>query len=485
MKQSRVSLKWKVFLCFAVFTAAIICLLWLFQTVFLEDFYKMIKINSISSSATALAKNIGVSNLDEIVDNLSRTQDICIRVVSQDGGDISSADADRDCTIHKMGPLRLSELYLKAIANNGEYVERLARKQEYIIYGSRFSHDIHPSSPSRELESIIYVRLAERSGSQVMILLNTIISPVNATVQTLRIQLMWISVILILLALILSLIITRMISRPIEQINRSAKVLAEGKYDVSFPDNGYREIAELGNTLNYAAGELAKTEGLRRELISNVSHDLRTPLTMITGYGEVMRDLPGENTPENVQIIIDEAKRLTSLVNDMLDLSKLQSGTQTLNLSVFSLTDAVKQTLRRYHKLVQHEGYQIDFRFEEDIPVSADELRISQVIYNLVNNAIAYTGEDKKVTVTQTAAADKVRISVSDTGAGISPDALPLIWDRYYKVDKEHKRAVVGTGLGLSIVKSTVELHGGECGVSSKPGAGSTFWFELKRYAAN
>ena len=482
LKQSKLSLKWKVFLCFAIFTAAIICLLWLFQTVFLEDFYKMIKINSISSSAASLARNIGADNLDEVVDNLSRSQDICIRVVSQDGSDISSADADRDCTIHKMGPVRLSELYLKAIANGGEYTERLARKQEYIIFDNRFSQGFYPTAPSRELESIIHVRIAERNGSQVMILLNTIISPVNATVQTLRIQLIWISVILILLALVLSLVIARMISRPIEQINQSAKVLAEGKYDVSFPGNGYREIAELGNTLNYAAGELAKTEGLRRELIANVSHDLRTPLTMITGYGEVMRDLPGENTPENVQIIIDEAKRLTNLVNDMLDISKLQSGTQTLNLSVFSLTEAVKQTLARYHKLIQHEGYQIDFQYQEDILISADELRISQVIYNLVNNAIAYTGEDKKVTVMQTATADSVRISVIDTGKGIAPEALPLIWDRYYKVDKEHKRAVVGTGLGLSIVKSTVELHGGQCGVTSQPGAGSTFWFELRRY---
>ena len=104
------------------------------------------------------------------------------------------------------------------------------------------------------------------------------------------------------------------------------------------------------------------------------------------------------------------------------------------------------------------------------------------MIYNLVNNAIAYTGEDKKVTVMQTATADSVRISVIDTGKGIAPEALPLIWDRYYKVDKEHKRAVVGTGLGLSIVKSTVELHGGQCGVTSQPGAGSTFWFELRRY---
>ncbi len=482
MKPSKRSLKWKVFLCFGVFTAAIICLLWLFQIVFLEDFYKMIKVNSITSGVASLEKNINADNLEEVVSSLSKAQDICIRVVNQSGGDITTADADPDCTIHKMGTLRLSELYLKAISNNGEYVERLISTQDDVSYSNPFFSEFRPGLKTRERESIIHVKLAERNGNQVMILLNTVISPVDATVQTLRIQLIWISVILILLALILSLIIAKLISRPIEQINRSAKVLAQGEYQVTFPSNGYREIAELGDTLNFAAGELAKTEGLRRELIANVSHDLRTPLTMITGYGEVMRDLPGENTPENVQIIIDEAKRLTELVNDMLDISKLQAGTQTLNCTVFSLTEAVKRTLERYDKLIRHEGYHIDFQYQEDILISADELRISQVIYNLVNNAITYTGADKTVNVTQTANQDSVWIAVSDTGEGIPSEMLPLIWDRYYKVDKAHKRAAIGTGLGLSIVKSTVALHGGECGVSSKQSIGSTFWFTLKRY---
>lgn len=484
MKRNKISLKWKVFLSFSVFTAAIICLLWLFQTVFLEDFYKLIKTGSIYSSASALVKNLEDDNLDAVVENLSQSQDICIRVVTQDGVDISSSNITHNCTIHKMGTAKLAELYLRALSNGGEYIERLARKQEWTITTEdHFLGQFSEISPPRELESIVYVKLAQRGGSEAMILLNTMISPVDATVQTIRVQLFWISIILILLALILSLFIARSVSKPIEQINQAAKSLAEGKYEIAFPDNGYKEVAELGQTLNYAAEELAKTENLRRELIANVSHDLRTPLTMITGYGEVMRDLPGENTPENVQIIIDEATRLTQLVNDMLDLSKLQSGTQTLNCTVFSLTQAVKTTLERYHKLIEHEGYQIDFQYQEDIWVNADELRISQVIYNLVNNAIAYTGADKKVTVIQTVHDGNVRISVKDTGEGIDSEMLPLIWDRYYKVDKAHKRAIIGTGLGLSIVKSTMNLHGGTCGVTSEKGNGSIFWFELKMIA--
>lgn len=484
MKRIKLSLKWKVFLCFAVFTAAIICLLWLFQTVFLEDFYKMIKTRSIHSSATTLIKNIEQENLETVVSNIAESNDICIRVVDQNGSDINSAEMERDCTIHKLNARQMSIYYLNALENNGEYLERRVKLTPDSGFFNEFGwNSVSPNNAQsrKERESIIYVKLAQRNNREVMILLNAVISPVDATVRTLRIQLIWISAVLILLALILSLIIAKVISRPIEQINASAKLLATGKYDITFPNNGYREVAELGDTLNYAASELSKTDALRRELIANVSHDLRTPLTMITGYGEVMRDLPGENTPENVQIIIDEAERLTDLVNDILDISKLQSGTQKLNPEHFSLTETIQNTMLRYHKLTEHDGYRISFLYDENVFVTADSLRISQVVYNLINNAIAYTGEDKKIEVSQTVYADRVRISVTDTGEGIEPEMLPLIWDRYYKVDKTHKRAVVGTGLGLSIVKATVELHGGTCGVISQKGSGSTFWFELKR----
>lgn len=470
MKRTKFGIKWKVFLCFSVFTVVIVCLLWLFQTVFLEDFYKLIKTNSIYSSAATLEKNIERDDLSDVVTSLSQSQDIYIRIVTQSGEDLSSSDQSL-----KINPFELGELYLRAVSNNGSYMQLFSNRKT-----TPPNDDSYFRAPTRQMESIVYVRLAQRHGNEAMIILNAMISPVDATVQTLRIQLIWITIILLLLSLILSFVVSKAIARPIEKINSSAKALAEGKYDIRFPNGGYREIAELGDTLNYAANELAKTEGLRRELIANVSHDLRTPLTMITGYGEVMRDLPGENTPENVQIIIDEAKRLTALVNDMLDISKLQSGTQQLNLTLFSLTQAVRETLKRYDKLTAHDGYRIDFYSDREVTVQADELRISQVIYNLVNNAINYTGEDKRITVSQTVSDGWVRIAVTDTGEGIPEEMLPFIWDRYYKVDKTHKRATVGTGLGLAIVKSTVNLHGGRCGVTSKQGEGSTFWFELK-----
>lgn len=290
---------------------------------------------------------------------------------------------------------------------------------------------------------------------------------------------MYITIIMLILALLLALIISKKISKPIIEINTAAKKLAKGDYNVKFVEGEYKEISELGNTLNYAAKELSINENLRRELIANISHDLRTPLTMITGYAEIMRDLPGENSQENIQIIIDEAKRLTSLVNDVLDISKLESGMQPLKLVEFNLTSSIKDILERYAKFTDQNGYTIRFIHDDDANIYADELRISQVIYNLVNNAITYTGKDKLIIVKQSCSESKVTIEIIDTGDGIPQDKLPYIWDRYYKVSKEHKRAAIGTGLGLSIVKTILDQHHAQYGVKSTVGQGSIFWFEL------
>ena len=197
-----------------------------------------------------------------------------------------------------------------------------------------------------------------------------------------------------------------------------------------------------------------------------------------------MRDIPGENNPENVQVIIDETERLTELVNDVLDLSKIRSGTRKPEPETFDLTETVRAVLTRYEKLTERDNYVITFSADESVYVNADRTMILQVIYNLVNNALNYTGDDKKVSIDQSVWDNRVRISVIDTGGGIDEADIPYIWDRYYKVDKVHKRAKIGTGLGLSIVKGILESHGATYGVESKVGEGSNFWFELETFRA-
>src|SRR5699024_10462505 len=149
-----------------------------------------------------------------------------------------------------------------------------------------------------------------------------------------------------------------------------------------------REIKELDGTMQQVCQELGQVEQLRRDLIANVSHDLRTPLTLITGYAEVMRDLPGENTPENVQIIIDEANHLTELVNELVDLSKLQAGTVNIQPERFNLTGLIRETIGRFSKMTAFQGYKLSLEAGADAWVEADRTRITQVVYNLLGNAL-------------------------------------------------------------------------------------------------
>ncbi|MBQ1435534.1 MAG: two-component sensor histidine kinase [Clostridia bacterium] len=486
--EKSMSLKWNVFFQFIVFAAVVLVCLWIFQIVFLDSFYKQIKIHEIRKASETIEHNIDSEQLSELAVSIAREGNMCMAVYDASLNEVMSIDILPDCVIHKLPDYVIGEIYEKTGAGGGEHMEIFSREAFFDRSDMEDDDDddfpqVIPRREGGMGASLIYARIVkDGSGGEYLVLLNSTISPVNATVNTLRTQLLIITAIMILLAFVLALIISKRIAKPIVKINESAKQLAQGDYDADFSVNGgeYREITELSNTLDHASRELSKVESLRRELIANVSHDLRTPLTLITGYGEMMRDIPGENTAENIQIIIDEASHLTELVNDVLDISRLQSGEQVFNIERFSLTEMIEEILTRYNRLVSRDGYTIDFERSENVFIDADETRMAQVIYNLMNNAVNYTGEDRRVRISQKVRGDRVRVEVTDTGAGIAEKDLPYIWDRYYKVDKTHKRGHIGTGLGLSIVKHIFEQHKARYGVESELGKGSTFWFELE-----
>ncbi|MEE0685785.1 MAG: ATP-binding protein [Lachnospiraceae bacterium] len=486
----KLSIKWKIFIYMLGFTAVLLGLLWLFQTVYLDEFYKNIKTNELEDACESVVAVLDDVNANEAIEAIGASYDVCVRVTDAYGNDIYESEQNMQCNVHKLRRDQLLRLITEARANGGSYQAKVENEvPDFFKYNDKgitdmenlLGKDMFANMPRMtEMESIISVEIVRSlSGQELVVMVNTIITPVDATVHTLRIQLIYISIIMVVLSLIIAIVISIRISKPIIKINESAKKLGKGEYDVRFEGDSYREIAQLSETLNQAAVELAKAEGLQRELIANVSHDLRTPLTMITAYSEIMRDLPGENSPENVQVIIDEAKRLTSLVNDLLDVSKLQAGVMELNLKEYDLTASIESVLTRYSKFLEQNGYTVDFEYDRNILVVADEDKMYQVIYNLVNNAINYTGEDKKIIVRQRVAGSIARIEVIDTGEGIAPEELTNVWERYYKVDKNHKRAVMGTGLGLSIVKNVLKLHDLSYGVNSEVGKGTCFWFEI------
>ena len=498
----RISISWKLFAYLALFTFFILCVVWIMQIGLLNYFYSQSKYDELDVTdrqvTEALLTNPG--RLEEVVEDCATDYLLCIRIFRVEGTtarQLVSAEVSGDCVIHRISNHYLTYLYNEAVNNGGVYTKKVSpdalfvTDPEAMLGGTQSSNpqgknesfrDRLWNSPLEQNINMIHVRvITDGSGDTYILMLNSELGPLNATVETLKTQFWMIAFILLWGALFLAILISRNISEPIKKMNRAAKQLAKGRYDADFRVEGYREVNELSESLTHASEQLSQNDTLQKELIANISHDLRTPLTMIIGYSEVMRDLPGENTPENVQVIIDETERLAQLVNDLLDLSKLQAGTRLPTMESLNLTELIESTMLRYEKLTQKDGYRIEYEADASVDIRADRTMILQVIYNLINNAINYTGEDKLVRVTQTLSADgsRVRVSVIDSGAGIPPEQIPLIWDRYYKIDKVHRRAMIGTGLGLSIVKQVLEAHHTTYGVESKLGCGSTFWFEM------
>lgn len=478
MKRNKLSIKWNIFAYLIVFTLILLVILWFFQIVFLDRFYETIKTNNVKSAAQEVASHIDKDDLDETIETLNNENYISVRIVGENKENIYNERQMPDSLVNRLDKEGINYFYTTSVKNGGRTLKIVPKDMK--IHGL---DNIEKSRipPEKNIQSIVYTEIVKRAdGTSAMIMLNSTISPVNTTVETIRVQLIYISIMLIILSIILALFMSRKISKPIIKINNSAKSMAKGNYSTLFEGTGYLEIEELNKTLNYTIKELSKVENLRRELISNISHDLRTPLTMITGYGEVIRDIPGENTPENIQIIIDEAKYLTNLVRDILDISQIEAGDNKIELTKFNLTKSIKCILERYRALTKLDGYKIEFNYDKDIFVYADEMKISQVIYNLINNAITYVGEDKIIDVNQKFNDNMVTIEVVDNGEGIEEEFLPHIWDRYYRNNGVHKRASVGSGLGLSIVKGVLDMHNAKYGVISNKGIGSTFWFQLE-----
>ena len=383
------------------------------------------------------------------------------------------------CIVHHMNPRDLQQI-ASSLQDDGVMVLTFPMKnfRNRMYDEKKFLGRVPPSDDGETRSMITVQRAVMADGTTAYVFFNAIVTPVTATVQTIRNELYVITVILILLSFLISLVLSRRITQPLVETTQAAGALSRGEY-TPVQNVGYREIAQLNAQLTQTARDLRRVEEMQHELIANISHDLRTPLTLIEGYAEVMRDLPGENTPENMQVIIDETKRLSTLVNAVLELSKARSSEEGGEPARFDLTQTVRGIMTRYAKLTEQDGYHIVFESEGGAWVVADEVQAQQVIYNLINNALTYTGEDKRVTISQRVADGKVRISVSDTGEGIAAEDLPYIWSRYYRGGKPHKRAAVGSGLGLNIVKGILDRHGYAYGVESTVGEGSTFWFEM------
>ena len=287
-----------------------------------------------------------------------------------------------------------------------------------------------------------------------------------------------------MLAFVVSWFVSVLITNPVNEVTSRAQKLARGDYALDFQENYFcREINELASALDSARDEVFKAQKMQEELIANVSHDFKTPLTMIKAYASLIRDVSDNNKKRrdaHAKIIEDESDRLSQLVSDLLDLSKVRAGFGEDERAVFNLSEEVYSVAGRFDYLKETEGYEVMTKIEDDLYIFANRARIQQVFYNLIGNAVNYTGADKKVKVRLYKRKNgNSRFEVEDTGDGIKKELLPTIWDRYFRTREAVRRVVNGSGFGLSIVKGILEAHGYPFGVVSEEGKGSLFWVEF------
>lgn len=289
-----------------------------------------------------------------------------------------------------------------------------------------------------------------------------------------------------LAALISVYFISERIVEPLKQISTAAKSFAKGKFDARIKVIGRDEVAELAETFNNMAESLARLEEMRSSFLANVSHDLRTPMTTISGFVDGILDgtIPEDKRSYYLNIISSEVRRLSRLVSSLLQLSRMEAGKTKLKMSEFNLSEKTRQVLISFEKKIDDKKIEIEFSNDKDLYVNADTDAIHQVIYNLLDNAIKFTPEGGKISIlivqrTLEKRSKKAFVSIKNTGQGIPADEIPFLFDRFYKSDRSRGLDKTGTGLGLYIVKTTLRGHGEDIKAISEPGNFTEFKFTL------
>lgn len=453
---------------FLLFTVLVLGCVWGFQMLFVESYYQNMKLNEMYSYGRTLraAEN---EYSDAYYEESVKCKEVGMNVyvVDRYGENVSSTGGYKP-DVDTLDLLRtIMSDYAKSSRDEVCKLKDTGRSADnYFYYVGQMSYDNNR-----------YLVLISRHAM------------LTEVMRIIRWQFLIITGIVLIIGFFLAWYVASKLSKPISEMSVTAKRWANGDESAVFePASNYSEITELADALNYAKEGISKSGTLQRDLLANVSHDLRTPLTMIKAYAEMIKDISGDNKQKrdkHTGVIIEEADRLTMLVNDILNLSKLQSSVDELELKEINLSELTERVIDRFSDFVENRGYKIEDNVAPDLLTVADEKKIEQVIYNLLGNSINYTGEDKTVKVYLTAENDKILLEIIDSGKGISEEKLATIWERYYRFSETNTRPVKGTGLGLSIVKAILDSHGLKFGVRSKKDCGSNFYVEFDRVKNN
>ncbi|WP_432404725.1 ATP-binding protein [Wukongibacter sp. M2B1] len=316
-------------------------------------------------------------------------------------------------------------------------------------------------------------------------LLNSPLAPIEEMISILKKQLSIITFGSLIIGTILALLFAKHFTKPIRQITNTAKKIAKGDFTANVALDSKDEIGDLGNTINNMSQQLGQIENFRRDFIANTTHELKTPISLIKAYAELVKDMDSKNTistNEHLQVIIDESDRLNNMVEDILYLSKMESGYSKLKIESFQIVDVINSVIDKLSFFSSSKDISLVLEIDrKETLINGDKEKVHQVFYNIINNAINHSHSNGQVSIKVSDINDIIRVDITDNGKGIPSEDLPYIWGRFYKVDKSRTRDSSGTGLGMAIVKNILEAHNFSYGIESEIDNGTNVWFEIPR----
>ena len=485
------------FLCFICLF--LLGLFWFLSTQLLEPLYT----KHIEKQLTSQAESI-VSQLDKAIakgDTLSRWsfghlflndeffEKLTVELYS--GGTLNSFCVDiSDSTLRQIYKIEnqsycnLHETFLSDSANSKVVNTAIAMRKKCRTTPGGFVQTLNPPRLSGSAQLLVGRTTAD--GSYTVLVTTSLVHVAEAS-NVLSTLLPLAAAMIFFFAMSAAWLFSEWFTKPLRQLSSAARQMAMGNYAVQVDSTRNDELGTLARDFNHMAAEVQHAAQMQRELLANVSHDLRTPLTLIKGYAETVRDLTGDDKAhrdEQMNIIVDETDRLTALVSSVMELSKVTSGADRCQRVHFDMGQLCDEVCERYDAVCAQNNWHLELELpDRELPVYADPEMMQRALHNLLGNAMHHIGADGIFILRATPCTEGVRVEVEDHGPGIPPEDLPYIFDRYYRSRSDAGKQ--GTGLGLSITKAIFQQHGFRFGVQSIVGKGTTFWFIMNDLPAN
>lgn len=441
--------------------------IWIYQVNFLEKNYikeKIKKITEVVQKSENLIGKKDFKNFKELSEKMSNNQNINIDYFDDNINLIYSTRSTTGMQSMHHG-MKMQDSFFEIAYKSISQGELLTK-----IKISRWNSNV-----------LIYSKPIFKNKG--VIIASIALETVSETTNLLKKQLVMVFIILIIISILMGSFFSRLFIFPIKILNKSLKKIADGNLDIKVDLKSKNEFKDVEENINKMVVNLSQVDDLRKDFIANVSHELKTPLGLIIGYAEYVRDVCGDDLKkrnENMDIIIKESERLNEIVKDILQLSLIQSKSIVLKKEEFNLVEMIQSVLDFYNLHAKNNNIDLIFETDEmEIFIYADAQKIEQVLHNLISNALNHTKEFTEVIVKIKKFKDKIRVEINDEGEGIAQEDIDKIWDRFYKGAETRNYLVKSTGLGLAIVKNILQLHDFFYGVESRKLNGSCFYFEI------